>query len=256
MPIPWPPIIAAAGQIGAEFAGRDRGQGPSRGATATTQQFQLGPESDRERILAMLAERLGLFGGEVAMGGGPISLDDLIAGRIGESARNRFDQLVFGDAFKRAIGEAERTARESASARGLGGGSGETQLYSRLVQPTLESAAQARIGLEMSEVERLNQLRQNLIANALAFQDMPALNRLTALRLATGTQRGFQATQPVGEFTPYWRQTQFVDPNAVGLDAFNLPPGQGQVSGPPSLTPTWPTKPPAGGYPPRGPWFS
>ena len=247
----WPAIIQAAGQIVASAASRggDGGRGGGFGGTATTEQLQLGPESERELMLALLAERLGAFGGELALGGGPISLDDLIAGRIGEAQRTRMDQLVFGDAFQRAIRDAERVARESAASRGLGGGSGEMQFFSRLAQPLLASAAQSRIGLEMGELERMAQLRENMIANALAFQNMPALNRLTGLRMATGTRRQFQATQPVGKFTPFWQQTEFVNPEATGIGP------AGSRSQPPAGTTGFPPPVEVGGQPSDVPWM-
>ncbi len=165
-------------------------------------QLQLGQEGQQEKLLAGLQQGLFQGGADALQGGLPpeLSLGNLSKGELPKASQERIQKLAFSG-IDRGLRKASAIASESALARGVPLSSLQGVQEAALQQPLIEQAQDRAEALSLSELNRLEGLRQNFLSNSLALQNSPALQRLTQLRLAQGkqTQENLQLTREPGE---------------------------------------------------------
>ena len=156
-----------------------------------------------EQMLAALQMSLagqafrGAAGGEV----GGLTLESLMRGELPGASRTRIHEQAFAP-VNEGIRMALRRAEEGAAARGVPLSTIQSGYEAELIRPLLAQAAQTEAGLGMGELERLGGLRERALANMLAMQQSPALERLLGLRMAEAEERQLQITRKPGELPP------------------------------------------------------
>lgn len=160
---------------------------------------RLGAETGIESDLAGLQQ--GLFRAGVEGLGrmpGELSLDRLAQGEISRGARDRINRQAFGG-FNEAIRRANAAAGSQALSRGLGMSSVEQGIAADLQRPIVERAGGLAAALESQELGRLEGLRERFLANSMALQNSPALQRLLQIRMAEAEQENLQLTREPGQ---------------------------------------------------------
>ena len=151
---------------------------------------RLGAETPEDAMLTALQQSLFRATAENALGGGiPAALDPerLASGRLSAQSHNRLDRAAFGgmeESLRRAFG----IASENAQSRGIGMSGIESVNAAELSRPIISQAGQLRAQMEGQELGRLTDLRDRLMANMMAIQNSPTLNRLLQIRMAEAEQ--------------------------------------------------------------------
>jgi len=214
-------LVTSAGAAAGGGNGGTSGFEPSDAFRRT--QTNLGdPSADENELMQLilsLARSVGGIGGEPLPGG--LTLESLASGELPDATQGRIQERAFAgvdEGLRRAGVQSSRTAL----GRGLGPASSfEATAFGELSRPLLESAAGRQASLEQAELDRLGGLRERTIANMLAIQDLPALNKLLSLRLAEGQRDELSLGRFPGDL-----------PGFVGED-FGLP--QDSLARPPQI---------------------
>lgn len=142
-------------------------------------------EGEDEAGLARLQQDLYRSLAQQARGPMPqeLGLGALARGELSTATRGRIHQTAFGG-MQEGIHQGLMQAQQMAARRGMSMSSMEGVAGAQLTRPLMAQAAQMQAGLELNEMNRLMGLRQQAMANRIAIQNSPALERLLRIRMA------------------------------------------------------------------------
>lgn len=162
------------------------------------QRTRLIPETQAESQLARLQQQLARsvmgFSGDMPP---ELGMSMLARGELTPTSERRMDDLAYGN-----IRAAMSKAMEQATAAGM-------PMSSAMLagaNPMMRQGSQLRGQLEMMELDRLSKLRSQMLANAMAAQQSPALTRLLQIRLAQPETSGMSSQRPGGGLPQWQRQ--------------------------------------------------
>lgn len=202
----WVQALIAAAQAGTQIYGALSGGSESNsqfipGVTESDvysrSRLKLGAETGPESYMAGLQQALFGQGANSLLAGNIPGLNDIAAGKLPAASLQRIDQMAYGG-LTPALRRASGVAQEEALTRGIGLSSIQSERTAELHQPLMDAAANRAAGLQMQELDRLSGLRQQSIANAMALQNSPALDRLLQIRLAEAEQQNFTQNREPG----------------------------------------------------------